>query len=191
MSNSDDIVIVSGLPRSGTSMMMQMIEAGGIPALTDSVRTADADNPRGYFEFELVKKIQQDSSWLEQARGKVVKMVHLLLPNLPEGYRYRIVLMVRDHRQVLASQTAMLKRQGKIGANLAPEALAKVFDQQLQRVVHSVTQQKNCTVLRVHYAHVIMNPREQADRITNFLGGNLALNAMASVVDSTLYRQRQ
>ena len=121
MSNSDDIVIVSGLPRSGTSMMMQMIEAGGISALTDSVRTADADNPRGYFEFELVKKIQQDSSWLEQARGKVVKMVHLLLLNLPAGYQYRIVLMVRDHRQVLASQAAMLKRQGKIGANLSDE----------------------------------------------------------------------
>ena len=103
------VTIVSGLPRSGTSMMMQAIAAGGIPALTDGFRAADVDNPRGYYEFEPVKKTREDASWLDRAGGKVVKMVYRLLYDLPaEGYEYRVVFMRRDIREVLASQKKML-----------------------------------------------------------------------------------
>src|SRR5262245_3326165 len=115
------ITIVSGLPRSGTSLMMQIIKAGGLPALTDEVRAEDEDNPRGYLEFERVKKLRQDQAWLNDARGKAVKMVHLLLYDLPQDRQYQVVFMRRDLREVLASQKRMLVRQQKAGAKLSDE----------------------------------------------------------------------
>src|SRR6516225_5664390 len=92
----DAIIIVSGLPRSGTSLMMQMLDNGGVPVVTDNIRTADTDNPRGYYEFERVKKIKQDASWLPATRGKAVKMVSQLLYDLPPSEKYRIIFLERD-----------------------------------------------------------------------------------------------
>src|SRR5437660_7651564 len=108
-----EIIIVSGLPRSGTSLMMQMLENGGVPVVTDNIRTADTDNPKGYYEFEQVKKIKQDASWLPGTRGKVFKMVSQLLYDLPAGELYRIIFMDRDIDEVLASQEKMLERLGQ------------------------------------------------------------------------------
>src|SRR5215510_4110835 len=92
---NDTITIVSGLPRSGTSMMMKMLAAGGLEPLTDNIRTADEDNPKGYFEFERVKQIEQDNTWLEYARSRVVKLISALLNLLPPSCHYQVVLMVR------------------------------------------------------------------------------------------------
>src|SRR5437660_12828449 len=111
-----EIIIVSGLPRSGTSLMMQMLENGGVPVVTDHIRTADTDNPRGYYEFEQVKKIKQDASWLPATRGKAVKMVSQLLYDLPTSERYKIIFMERDLDEVLASQEKMLERLGRKAA---------------------------------------------------------------------------
>src|SRR3569833_79554 len=112
------ITVVSGLPRSGTSMMMQMLAAGGMPMLTDGVRGPDPDNPRGYFAFGPVKRTPQDARWLAGAPGKAVKVVHSLLPALPGGYEYRVLFMLRDMHEVLASQDTMLRRLGRCGADL-------------------------------------------------------------------------
>src|SRR5262249_30630691 len=103
-----DIIIVSGLPRSGTSLMMQMLDGGGVPVLTDNIRAADTDNPRGYYEFEPVKATKRDATWLPAARGKAVKMVSQLLYHLPPGETYRVLFLERDLEEVLASQEKML-----------------------------------------------------------------------------------
>ena len=116
--NGDYITIVSGLPRCGTSLMMQMIDAGGLRALTDEARAPDEDNPRGYYELEAVKRTNQDPSWLDAAGGKVVKMAYLLLYDLPADRSYRVVFMKRDLREVVQSQAAMLARRQAQGADL-------------------------------------------------------------------------
>src|ERR1700730_19121643 len=111
-----DVIIVSDLPRSGTSLMMQMLENGGVEVVTDNIRTADTDNPKGYYEFEKVKKIKEDASWLPATRGKAFKMVSQLLYDLPVGEKYRIIFMERDLDEVLASQEKMLERLGQRAA---------------------------------------------------------------------------
>ena len=130
----DFVTIVSGLPRSGTSMAMQMISAGGIAPLTDALRTADADNPRGYYELERVKALRTDKSWLDEARGKVVKVIHMLVPELPDDRAYRVVFLDRDVREVVKSQSTMLARNAKTGATMAPERLMAVYGAQLTQV---------------------------------------------------------
>src|SRR5437868_1127771 len=110
-SKAQFLTIVSGLPRSGTSMMMRMLEAGGMPVLTDKVRSADEDNPNGYFEFEAVKRTKQDASWLDDSGGRAVKMVYRLLYDLPVNRNYRVLFMRRNLKEVLASQREMLRRK--------------------------------------------------------------------------------
>jgi hypothetical protein len=189
-SSPEYITIVSGLPRSGTSLMMQMIHAGGIPALTDKLRQADTDNPRGYFEFEKVKQIKADRTWLDEAQGKVVKMVHLLLMDLPTDRSYRVVVMRRDLAEVIRSQQIMLQHSGKPGAALNSEPLAKIYSQQMERVLKWLGTHSGFSVLQMQYAELIVNPNSQAERINQFLGGHLNVPAMVKVVDPTLYRNR-
>ena len=192
MNASKDVVtIVSGLPRSGTSMMMQMIERGGIPALTDEIRAADEDNPKGYYEFEPVKKTKEDPSWLEQARGKVVKMVYRLLYDLPKEYRYRVVFTQRKLEEVIASQNVMLERQEKEGGGLSDQKLLDVFAAEIDRARQWLAEQPNFEVLYVDYNEFIQEPAPQVARINEFLGGQLDVEAMTVVVDPTLYRQRR
>src|SRR5262245_1578090 len=130
----DDVAIVSGLPRSGTSMMMRMIAAGGVPVLGDGVRAPDEDNPLGYFEFEPVKATRRDAAWVADARGKVVKLVHALVPDLPGGFRYRVVMMHRDLDEVLASQAKMLARSGHREGAAPPDLLKRAYATQLRDV---------------------------------------------------------
>lgn len=185
------ITIVSGLPRSGTSLMMQMLSAGGLPALTDGQRTADTDNPRGYLEFERVKQLKTDKTWLPEARGKVVKMVHLLLKDLPSaGEEYRVVWMRRRIEEVMASQRAMLVRQGRTPAALPPEQLARIFTSQMEDVERWMSGQGAFRFLPVHYHELVANPSGEAARLNAFLGGGLDEAAMAAAVDPTLYRQK-
>jgi len=189
---SDDFVtIVTGLPRSGTSMMMKMLESGGMPVLVDHIRTADEDNPKGYYEFERVKQIETDQAWLADAGGKAVKMVAALLKHLPTNYRYRIVFMQRNISEVLASQREMLRRRGEPADDLSDEKMAGMFAKHVEKIQAWLAQQHNMDVLYVHYGDVIAHAAEQARRINEFLGGTLDVARMQETVDAQLYRQRQ
>jgi hypothetical protein len=183
------IVIVSGLPRSGTSMMMQILRAGGLPVLTDEVRKADEDNRHGYLEFEAVKRTKTDPSWLSQASGKAVKMVYRLLYDLPADRRYHVVFMRRNMEEVLASQRAMLVRQGKDAAN-ADAAMRHLFQRDLEKVAKWLSERTNFSTLYVDYTKLVLDPRAHLDRINEFLDNRLDVAAMASAVDVTQYRNR-
>jgi hypothetical protein len=184
------ITIVSGLPRSGTSMMMQVIEAGGIPALTDNVRTKDEDNPQGYYEFEPVKKTREDPSWVSGARGKVVKMVYRLLYDLPADQEYRVIFMRRNIDEVLASQKKMLQRSGKQGAGVSDEKLKELFMAELDKFNRWIAAQPNFSIIEVDYSDMVASPATQCGRINAFLGGALDGDRAADAVDPSLYRNR-
>ena len=190
---SDPIItVVSGLPRSGTSMMMKMLEAGGIPPVTDNLRTADEDNPKGYYEFERVKQLTKgDIEWLADAPGKVVKVIAALLPYLPATYRYRVVFMQREMTEVLASQRQMLIRRGEDPNKIPDEIIAKLFEKHLRQVNEWVAQQSNVERLDVNYNEMLKNPAPFIAQINAFLGGNLDTAQMAQVVDPSLHRQRK
>ncbi len=185
------VTIVSGLPRSGTSLMMQMLAAGGIQVLTDGQRTADESNPRGYFELEAVKHARTDHSWLAQAEGKAVKVVHLLLPHLPTDRVYRVIFMQRDLTEVIASQRAMLQQQGRPTAALRDAKLGEIFSKQLADVRQWLSQNPSFQVLFLQHRDVIEMPLAVAQQIASFLGGDLDPKRMAAAVDPSLYRQRR
>ncbi|SMF97097.1 Tetratricopeptide repeat-containing protein [Methylomagnum ishizawai] len=187
------IVVVSGLPRSGTSMMMQMLAAGGLPLLTDGERAADANNPRGYLELEAVKRLGRDTDtgWLDAAQGQAVKIVAPLLPHLPMGHSYRIVFMERPLQEIVASQAAMLTKLGKTGGNLSERQLATAYLKQVDQVrTMLAAHPERVRVLAVDYRTALDEPVATAARINRFLGGGLDLAAMAGVVDPALHRQR-
>ena len=186
------VVIVSGLPRSGTSMMMKMLEAGGIPPLTDEIRTADSDNPKGYYEFERVKKLDEgDTAWLEEARGKAVKVISALLKHLPQGYTYKVIFMRRKMEEILASQRQMLIRRGEPTDAVSDEELTELFRRHLAQIQAWIDSQPNVEVVYVSYNEVLENPVEQAEMINRFLGDRLDVEQMVGVIDPTLYRQRR
>ena len=188
---SDIITVVSGLPRSGTSMMMKMLEAGGMQPLTDGIRAADEDNPKGYYEYERVKQIEDDKAWLEDARGKAVKMIAALLKHLPPEYRYEVVFMRRDLEEVLASQRRMLVRRGESPDTVPDERMAELFQKHVEQVEAWIADQPNMTVLYVDHGDVLEDAAGQARRVSKFLSCALDVGAMASVVDRSLYRQRR
>ena len=185
------VTIVSGLPRSGTSMMMKMMESGGVPALIDNLRVADDDNPGGYYEFEPVKQTKQDASWLKEAPGKVVKMVYRLLYDLPGGYEYRVLFMRRNLDEVLASQKVMLSRHGKDDTAVKDEQMSKLFRSQLAEFMSWIPRQANFKMLEVDYNQMLAEPAAMIARINEFLGGGLDVEAMAGIVDPKLYRNRK
>ena len=181
------IVVVSGLPRSGTSMMMAMLEAGGLPLLVDTARPADDDNPRGYFEFAPVKRLRTDSAWVERAIGKGVKVISWLLEDLPCAYDFRVVFMHRALPEVIASQRAMLARQGKPPGDDAQ--MAALFEKHLRHVCAWMPRQPHMRVLEVEHRRVLEQPRMTAQTVNSFLGGTLDTTAMAATVDKRLHRQ--
>lgn len=186
----DYVTIVSGLPRSGTSMMMSAIEAGGIASIVDNIRQADEDNPKGYFEFEAVKKTKEDASWLNEAVGKVVKMVYRLLYDLPKTQWYKVVFMRRDLKEVLASQNIMLERAGKAAAGGSDDRMEELFAAELQRCEKWLSEQPNFKILYVDHRDMINAGRETTQKIAAFLDNGLDEEAMAAVVDPGLYRNR-
>lgn len=190
MSSDPFVTVVSGLPRSGTSMMMRCLEAGGIPPISDGQRTADEDNPHGYFELEVAKQIKRDDSFLDRANGKSVKLIHLLITSLPVRHNYRVLLMRRSIDEVLASQAKMLARSGKKGGSVSSDALKKVFSKQLADVQTWLSTQPNVELLDVDYQAVIADPLASMTQIEQFLGGDLDVTGMASAVDPSLYRNR-
>jgi len=187
----DFITIVSGLPRSGTSMMMQMLEAGGLGIVTDNIRKPDEDNPRGYYEFERVKKIKEDKSWLDECRGKAVKMVSMLLYDLPLEKKYKIIFMKREMEEMLASQRVMLERLGQKGGDVSDEEMGKKFEKHLRQVEEWLAKQENIDVLYVKYNDVLNDSQKYAEMVSKFLGRNLNVEKMANVIERSLYRQRK
>lgn len=182
-----EIVVVSGLPRSGTSMMMRMLAAGGMPLFTDGVRAADEDNPLGYYEHETVKRLREDASWVPGAAGKAVKVVSHLLPALPDGFLYRVILMRRPLEEVLASQRRMLERRGVP----APDDYARM--EALCRKHLAWTEQwigtrPGMRTLAVDYPETLAAPGDTARRVAAFLGGGLDEAAMAAAVNPALRR---
>ena len=185
------ITIVSGLPRSGTSLMMQMLAAGGMPVLADGVRKADSDNPMGYYELERVKSLKEDSSWLREADGKVFKMIYLLLYDLPANGTYRVVFMERHIDEVIASQKIMLQRRGQPGGGLSDTELKSAFVRHLDRVKQWLAGRPNFSVLYVNYNQLVTNPESVVFDLVRFLGPGLDARRMAAAVDPALYRQRR
>ncbi len=184
------ITIVSGLPRSGTSLMMQMLKAGGLTVLSDGERTPDEDNPKGYLEWELIKQLPQDPSLIAQAEGKAVKVISQLLLSLPDGHEYRVIFMQRPLPEILKSQDEMLRRRGNenlIGNN-AP--IEDAFQRHLLQVTQRIGGKPNIQALRVHYHRTLREPAAVAAEVANFLGADLDVLEMVKQVDRGLYRNR-
>jgi hypothetical protein len=185
------IVVVSGLPRSGTSMTMKMLEAGGMQPVTDAVRSADEDNPKGYFEDERVKDLGQmeDRSWLRAARGKVIKVVSSLLQHLPDDNFYQVIFMRRNLHEVLASQSKMLDRRGE-ASHTSDQELIEKYSSHLEKVEFQLRFRPWFDALYVDHRSVLEDPAGAARRINEFLGGKLDERRMAEAVDPNLYRNR-
>jgi hypothetical protein len=186
------VIVVSGLPRSGTSMMMRMLEAGGAPLWTDDVRAADESNPRGYYELERVKELgKSDTSWMVEARGKAVKIVSPLLVHLPDACNYRVVFMLRDLREIVASQNRMLDDRGEPHGALSDEALVQAYETHLWQVRQLFRRRACFEVIDVHYVDVLNSAASQAARVEAFLRLGLDVGRMPGVVEEGLYRNRR
>lgn len=183
-----EIVIVSGLPRSGTSLMMQMLAFGGISPITDEIREADVDNPKGYYEFERVKKIKEDKAWLPDARGKAVKMISQLLYDLPASEHYRVIFMRRDLDEIIASQEKMLKRRNATVPDSSK--IKQAFQLHLQKLFEWIPQQESISLMEVDYFRLISEPETAIQSIQQFLDTELDQNKMLTAVDPALYRNR-
>ncbi len=187
--DKDFITIVSGLPRSGTSMMMRMLESGGIPILTDGFRKADDDNPLGYYEFEPVKRLDKDTSWLPDAYNKAVKVIYVYLYNLPAAHRYKVLFMKRDLDDVVASQKIMLRHRQE-GDRMSDEELIDSYHDQLQKLDQWIRHQKNFMIRYFDYEDIVSDPAKAALEISQFLGRKLDTEAIIQAVVPSLHRNR-
>ena len=185
------VIVVSGLPRSGTSMMMKMLEAGGVSIMTDAIREADVDNPKGYYEYERVKHLEKetDKSYVREARGKALKVISFLLKDLPDDNYYRVIFMRRHLDEVIDSQNKMLDRRGEESIQ-ERETMAEAYRNHLAGVKILVRKRSNFDMLEFRYDEAVKNPREAARAVNTFLGGALDEGAMTAVIDGELYRNR-
>jgi len=183
------ITIVSGLPRSGTSLMMQMLAAGGMSLLTDLGRKPDIDNPRGYCEWEPIKLLPKDPHLIDKAEGKAVKVISQLLLALPEGRNYKVIFMERPLPEVLASQDEMLKRRGRTDS-VDSALLNAAFRDHMREVVAWLEQREDLPICRMGYRKVLSDPAGSAKTVCDFLDVALNVELMALAVDPSLYRNR-
>jgi hypothetical protein len=187
------IVVVSGLPRSGTSMMMQMLQAGGLEILTDAVRLPDASNPKGYLEFEAVKNLDKGRppAWLGQARGKAVKIVSSLVTCLPKTYNYQVIFMRRDLDEVIASQNKMLVDRGTPPDFTQDQQVRALYATHVEDTLRFLRGRRLVSTLVVDYTQALSSPRETAQRVVKFLGTSLDVDRMAAAADPALHRNRR
>jgi len=187
----EPIVVVSGLPRSGTSMAMRMLEAAGLSIIVDGIREADEDNPKGYFELERVKDLAQENDWewLHGARGKAIKIISYLLKELPDDHNYKVLFMRRDLREVLASQAKMLERRGESNES-DDERMVELYENDLWKANYLLKNNSHFDALMIGYRDVLDDPLEQARKISEFMGGGYDVEKMAAAVDPKLYRNR-
>lgn len=185
------ITIVSGVPRSGTSLMMQMLVAGGLIPLADGQRGADSNNPRGYFEWEKAKSLPREPASIAEAEGKVVKVISTLLFSLPNTFSYKVIFMERAIAEVAASQAAMVQNLGTRGRPISTEAMAQALEAHVRQVKASLRLRPEMAVCWMDHQQVLRAPHASAITLQDFLGVQLDLIAMATQVDVSLYRQRQ
>jgi len=184
------ITIVSGLPRSGTSLMMQMLAAGGMTLLTDHERRADVDNPRGYCEWEPIKLLPKEPHRIDEAEGKAVKVISQLLLSVPRGKNYKLIFMERPLPEVLASQDEMLKRRGS-SQPVHAALLTSAFRDHMKGVIAWLEAREDIPVCRMGYRKVLNDPAASAKTVRDFLELDLDAEAMAREVDPSLYRNRR
>jgi len=184
------ITVVSGLPRSGTSLMMRMLAAGGVPILSDGERVADEDNPGGYFEWEPVKQLAHDPGCIDQAEGHAVKVISFLLATLPRHRNYKIIFMERPLAEILRSQEVMLQRRGEAEAAAGPEEMKAAFASHLLQVVDLIAEREDFSICRIGYRRLLADPLSHAETIAGFLNLSLDIAAMAAQVELPLYRNR-
>jgi hypothetical protein len=184
------ITIVSGLPRSGTSLMMQMLAAGGMTLLTDHERRPDIDNPRGYCEWEPIKLLPKDPNLIDEAEGKAVKVISQLLLSVPRGRDYKLIFMERPLPEVLASQDEMLKRRGS-SDSVDRVTLTSAFRDHMKEIITWLEERDDIPVCRMGYRKLLSGPIEGAKTIQTFLNLDLEVKAMALQVDPSLYRNRR
>jgi hypothetical protein len=172
-------------------MMMNMLHAGGLEIMTDGIRESDVDNPKGYFEDERVKDLEnmEDKTWLAEARGKVLKVISFLLKDLPPAHAYRIVFMRRDLDEIMASQNKMITHRGATDTT-DDESMKELYRSDIARARVLAQRHSNMHLLEIHYCTVIRNPAEVAAEVNAFVGGQLDEGAMARVVDPSLYRNK-
>ena len=182
------LTIVSGLPRSGTSLMMQLLAAGGLEPLTDQLRTPDQSNPRGYFEYEPVKSLARDQSWLPEARGRVVKIIVQLLAYLPPELPVRTILLERDLDEVLASQAKMLNK------SIPPaqwQTLKETFRKHWEQARQTFSLRPESSLIVVNYRELVTSPETVIERLERFLApADLRREKMLAAIDPALYRNR-
>jgi predicted ATPase len=184
------IVVVSGLPRSGTSMMMKMLAEGGLSIVTDAQRVADDDNPNGYFEFERVKQMSAgDSAWVDEAGGKVVKVISALLEHLPTSHIYKVIFMERAMPEILASQKKMLVNRSEAN-KIADAEMEEQYRAHLKAVRPWLARQPHMETLYVDYNKMVADPAPIIARVVEFLGLPLNVERMLSVPNERLYRNR-
>jgi hypothetical protein len=184
-------IIVSGLPRSGTSLMMMMLEAGGIPPLSDYQRSADADNPRGYYEFERVKQLPDgDISWLENAQGHAIKVITYLLRHLPSRYDYDVIVMERDMAEILSSQKTMMERSGINNRQQNDHNMAEIYMKHLTDTRNWLSSQENFRDHWISFNQLLKSPRIECEKLASFLDVSLDIDAMMGKIDPRLYRHK-
>jgi len=189
--NQETVTIVSGLPRSGTSMMMEMLDKGGLEVLTDQVRKADEDNPKGYYEYERVKQLPDSTEWLDEAKGKAVKVLGELIKHLPGDYYYKIVFMERNLDEIIESQAKMLKRKGEDPEDISKDELRETFKNYRKILKKQISSSPNMEVIYVNYNDIMSHPEPVIESISAFFDGELDTKKMLSVIDEELYRNRK
>lgn len=185
------ITVVSGLPRSGTSMMMKMLEAGGLKIITDDIREADEDNLKGYYEDERVKVLHENNVWIDEAEGQVVKVISYQLKYLPRDHEYSVIFMRRKIPEVLASQKRMMKRRSEPTDDVPDDVMTDIFKKHLHEIYGWLAKQHNMKVIYISYNESLKDPKPTVAKVNEFLGGEMDTENMMTVVDPALYRQRK
>lgn len=187
----EPIIVVSGLPRSGTSMVMKVLVAAGYDPVQDNIRKADIDNPNGYYEDERVKDLADnlDKAWLKEARGRVIKIISFLLKELPDSNMYKIIFMQRHLNEILASQNKMLEHRG-VPNTTSDEEMRNLYQRHLEQVYKLIETRPTMSMIKIDYRAMVESPMIHAQKINAFLGGHFDVTEMAAVVDKNFYRNR-
>ena len=185
------IIVVSGLPRSSTAMMMKMLKEGGIQILSDDVKKPDDNNPQGYFEYDLVSKLPEGKTdWLEEAEGKVVKVISYFLHHLPPKHEYRVLFMERNFSEILKSQKKTIIEEKQKIHKKEDKMMEDYYKTHIKQTKEWLSLQPNFSVIYLSYNELVKNPNQDLSKLSNFLEHELNLDKMSKAIDQNLYRQR-
>ena len=188
--DKNDIIVVTGLPRSGTSLMMQILQSLQIKLFTDNHRSADESNPKGYFEHQWVKTIEKDNSWLTDVKGKAIKIVSPLIKYLPVDLNYKIIFMNRDLDEIIQSQERMLTENNKKDDATNSEELKQIFLKDLKQSKDWIHTQLHSEVLEILHSKLLKNPETELEKIKSFLKIDINTTLILKVIDKNLYRSK-